>query len=410
MAAAAAGPTGSTIESLFRPSTRFRNAHQNRRGEGWAELELLQDLTLEDVLATGTRWEDFCLFRQNKVVWMTPDVYVGCAGTASDTDDPEVFTLTTIAERSRPLSVHVSLGMAAAAATATCDFLLRLLATCEHHDVCISGTDDNRVSPPLSGAGLSLFFQESRSCLREVTLQRMVLSEDQCLALATMSRLDVELHMFDCSLADDAAEAFVECLRSDRGPVGLYECRIDSQILANALTGKSRVTRLKLGRVGTERAALFTALASNRNLVDLNLRFCPISDENWMILCQSLQVHPTLTSLNLVFTSPGAQNDVQRTQRMRVLAEMVQRNTSLHAIELSTRHYNHQMYTKMIHPYLKTNQYRPRVLAITKAAIPLRRPLLGRALQTESMRNNSNLRWMFLSGNPDVVLSNEDAG
>jgi hypothetical protein len=342
---------------------------------------------------------------------MTPYVYVGSDYTYTiNTGDPVVLVLRTEAYQYPRLRVHVRMGVAAGAATATCDFLLRLLATCEKDGVFISGKKDNEVPPALSGAGLSRFFQESRPCLRNVTFNGRVFSEDQCLALATMSRLDVELHIFDCSLADDAAEAFVECLRSDRGPVGLYECRIDSQILANALTGKSRVTRLKLGRVGTERAALFTALASNMNLVDLNLRFCPISDENWMILCQSLQVHPTLTSLNLVFTSPGAQNDVQRTQRMRVLAEMVQRNTSLHAIELSTRHYNHQMYTKMIHPYLKTNQYRPRVLAITKAAIPLRRPLLGRALQTESMRNNSNLRWMFLSGNPDVVLSNEDAG
>jgi hypothetical protein len=72
MAAAAAEPSGSTIESLFGPSTRFRDVHQNLRGglpEGWTEVELLQDLTLEDVLATGTRWEDFCLFRQYKVAY-----------------------------------------------------------------------------------------------------------------------------------------------------------------------------------------------------------------------------------------------------------------------------------------------------------------------------------------------------
>jgi hypothetical protein len=58
MAAAAAEPSGSTIESLFGPSTRFRDVHQNLRGglpEGWTEVELLQDLTLEDVLATGNR-------------------------------------------------------------------------------------------------------------------------------------------------------------------------------------------------------------------------------------------------------------------------------------------------------------------------------------------------------------------
>jgi hypothetical protein len=67
------------------------------------------------------------------------------------------------------------------------------------------------------------------------------------------------------------------------------------------------------------------------------------------------------------------------------------------------------MYADMILPCLETNRYRPRVLAITQADIRLRRPLLGRALQTESVRNKPNLLWMFLSDNPDiVVLSNED--
>jgi hypothetical protein len=65
-------------------------------------------------------------------------------------------------------------------------------------------------------------------------LNHIDLSEDQCLALATMSRLDVELVMYRCILLDDAAGAFVECLQSDRGPIGLCECQIDSQILANA--------------------------------------------------------------------------------------------------------------------------------------------------------------------------------
>jgi hypothetical protein len=44
-------------------------------------------------------------------------------------------------------------------------------------------------------------------------------------------------------------------------------------------------------------AILFTALANNRGLVDLNLQSQPINDENWSVLCQSLQAHPTLTIL-----------------------------------------------------------------------------------------------------------------
>jgi hypothetical protein len=83
---------------------------------------------------------------------------------------------------------------------------------------------------------------------------------------------------------------------------------------------------------------------------------------------------------------------------------MVQHNTVLHTINLSEYERDEKIYTELILPYLETNRYRPRVLAIKKADIQIRRPLLGRALQTKSVRNDSNILWMFLSGNADVVL------
>jgi hypothetical protein len=414
MVVAAAEPTGTLLESLFRPSTRFRH---DRLRAGWAEVELLQDLALEDILATGITWEDFFLFCWKKVVWMTPDVYVCSGYMVTNADDLEVLALQAETYRcprpSFPVRVHVRAGTAVAAATATCDFLLRILATCEKDGVFISN-DSRAVILPLSGAGLTRFFQESRSCLRRVTLNHMDLSEDLCLALATMSRLDVALKMTRCTPTDDAAGAFVECLQSaGRGPINLYECTLDSQILANALTGNSRVTRLKprttFETSNADTAVIFRALAKDKSLVDLNLRDHSISDENWTILCESLQAHPILTSLNLTYTRPRVLNDEERAQRTRVLADMVQGNTSLHTIEQSAGEYDQQIYAEMILPYLDTNRYRPRVLAITKADIPLRRPFLGLALQTRSVRKNSNFLWMFLSRNPDVVvLSNED--
>jgi hypothetical protein len=70
----------------------------------------------------------------------------------------------------------------------------------------------------------------------------MTLSEDLCLAIATMSQLDVEVTISWCRLTDDAAGAFVECLQSDIvGPFKMDMCKIDSQIIANALTGDRRV-------------------------------------------------------------------------------------------------------------------------------------------------------------------------
>jgi hypothetical protein len=306
MAAAPAEPNGASIEALFRPSTRFQDSHRNHRGrlpEGWTEVELLPGLSLENIRATRILWNAFHSFARQKIVWMTPGVYV-CTVRLPDVGDPLVLYL-----RADPgitsLCVHATPDTADGAATATCDFLLRFFATCEQHDLYIT-RDDIAAPAPLSGAGVSLFFEESRSCLRKVTLA-MTLSEDLCLAIATMSRLDVEVNMRNCYLANDAVGAFVECLQSDRGPVTLDMCEINSQILANALAGKSRVFRFlpHFGRTDdADMAILFRALANNRGLVDLDLSGDPISDENWTILCESLEAHPTLTSLDLICTAP----------------------------------------------------------------------------------------------------------
>jgi hypothetical protein len=417
MAAAAAEPNGASIEALFRPSTRFRDSNYYRRGrlpEGWTEIELLPHLTPLDILATGVTWHEFLIFLWNKIMWMTPNVYV-CVTWMSVEDDP--FLLFLSADGGNiSLRVHVTPYTADAAATETYDFAVRLLATSEERDLHILGCDDE--APPLSGAALSLFFQESRSSLQKVTLRRMALSEDHCLALATMSRLDVEVTISHCRLTDDAAGAFVECLQSDRGLVNLNWCRIDSQIIANALTGDSRVTRLKPcfvdGTDDAEKAILFRALANNSGLVDLNLGGCSISDNNWSVLCESLQAHPTLTTLGLYATTPrspaGAEimlSAEQKALRIRLLAEMMQGHTLLQTITLSEGQYDQQIYQETIQPFLETNIYRPRVLAVKKTKDrSFREKILDRAVY--SVRNNPNLVWMLLSENVDAFVRSEE--
>jgi hypothetical protein len=109
-----------------------------------------------------------------------------------------------------------------------------------------------------------------------------------------------------CRLLNGAAGAFVECIHSDRGPIKLNNCKIGNQILADALTGNRHVTRLKPYRETTDAdmAFLFAALAKNRGLENLDLHSCCISDNNWSVLCESLNAHPTLTSLVLGETRP----------------------------------------------------------------------------------------------------------
>jgi hypothetical protein len=166
------------------------------------------------------------LGRDKKFLWMAPGVYVLSHHFYGGSDP---WGLVLGVPGGAKLLVRVRSGTAAEVVTATCDFIVRLLATSEEHGVYIRGCSDG-VSNPLSGAGLSLFFQESQSCLRHVTLNYMALDEEQCRALANMSRLDVKLDIYQCSLADDAAGAFVECLHSDRGPIELNYCGIDTQI------------------------------------------------------------------------------------------------------------------------------------------------------------------------------------
>jgi hypothetical protein len=412
MAAAPAEPNGASIEALFRPVTRWRDSHQNRRGslpEGCTEVELLPGLTIENIRATRLPWNSFHRFLRKKIVWMTSGVFV-CNAYLHNRGDPLVLFLGCDASNTR-LCAHVTRGTAAAVATATCDFLVCLLATCEERDLRILGYDNPLA--PLSGAALSIFFQESRDSLQKVNLRDITLSEDQCLALATMSRLDVELKVDWCSLADDAAGAFVEFLQSDRGPVEMNWCRIDSQIIANALTGDSRVTSFKpaSGLTDDAEAVFFRALANNRSLVNLDLRNHYISNENWTFMCQSLQAHPTLTSLFLLRTLPrspaGAAIIFSDEQRTRALAEMMQTNTVLQTIELLASERNNQIYTKEIRPYLVTNLYRPRVHKIKKTKDrPFREKLLGRALH--SVRRNPNLVWMLLSENVDAFVRSEE--
>jgi hypothetical protein len=425
MAATPAESSTGTVEALFRRSTRYRDSRRNRRGRGrlpgdYKEVELLPGLTVENVLATCTTWDDYRRFLRSKVVWMTTHVYV-CSQDMTGTDDPYVLMLGGD-DGTKRLRVHVVQGtppaVAAAAATATCDFLLRLLATCDKRDLSLQGRDDTAPTP-ISGAALSLFFQESREDLRKVSLNEMTLNEEQIRALTatTESRPALEVNLSYCSLSDgiDCQNAFVECLQNDRGPTELIMCRIDIQILASALTGNSRVTKLRLDiyRTVTNAAgkgAIFSALANNKGLVDLDLRNCPIDDDNWTVLCESLKTHPSLISLDLRDTRPTNVLGVaimltaeQKTQRTRALAEMMKMNTVLCIMELSESHYDQQIYTEEVRPLLETHLYRTRVLAISKADISLRRPLLGLALQNVSVRNESNLLWMFLSGNADVI-------
>jgi hypothetical protein len=161
------------------------------------------------------------------------------------------------------------------------------------------------------------------------------------------------------------------------------------------------VTKLKLELLhgDTGHSVIFRALANNRSLMHLDLH-------HLLILCQSLQAHPSVIILDLI----GGRNvlaDERKAHRTRAIADIMQQNTVLHTIALLEREWEPQIYAEEILPHLETNLYRPRVLAVKKTTErPFREKVLGRAL--DSGKCSPNLVWMFLSENVDAFVRSRE--
>jgi hypothetical protein len=188
---------------------------------------------------------------------------------------------------------------------------------------------------------------------------------------------------------------------------------IDRRILAEAITGNTRVVSLKLAPAREDDVgmnAFVRALPNSRGLVDLDMSCNAISDEHWRVLCESLMVHPAISTLVICETPPNRRrsrntmSDAQKACRTRAIADMLQENTILHTIRLSIDEFDSGSYAESIQPGLETNLYRPRVLSIEEIDDSLfRRKVLGRALSLHSVRSKPNLIWMFLSQNVDIA-------
>jgi hypothetical protein len=424
--AATTEPTSTAIEAFFRPSTRFKDSVNRTRGagpflpRGCTELELLPGLSPEDALLSGGRntWEDFCRFLRGKVVWTTPYVYLTSPGLLHG----KIFLHSKLyISVTKPVSLG-SLGSPSvlihsgtpSAASSTCECMVRLLGTCGQHEVRIGYRYGTSSSLPVTVPTLSRFLEQSRNNLGHFILEGIVLNEDQIRALATLSGSGLKVILKTCRLTEGSGcpDAFIECLQSDRGPTGLDSCYIDRRILAQAITGNTRVVNLKLcHRPDIFPDALFQrAISHNRGLANLDMSRNAISDEQWSVLCESLRVHPTITTLVINETHPNGRGrinymtDAHKTRRTRAIANMLQENTILHTIQHNDDEFDSGCYDEFIRPRLETNLYRPRVLAIKKADDGLfRRKVLGRALSLHSVRSKTNLIWMFLSHNVDVA-------
>jgi hypothetical protein len=208
-----------------------------------------------------------------------------------------------------------------------------------------------------------------------------------------------------------------EVLGRNQGPTDLLHCHnIDCFVLADGLRGNSRLKSLTSNfsgdfDVGNRQVlAMASALRENKGLVALDLSDFGfiVSDEKWGAVCDSLKTHPTLEVLDLaefmyMRGRPAMAPDVI-TSRMQALGDMIKVSMSIHTIHLDSRYSQaHEIYRESVIPYLETNQFRPRLLAIQKTRpIAYRAKVLGRALL--ATRTDANSFWMLLSGNAEVAF------
>jgi hypothetical protein len=134
-----------------------------------------------------------------------------------------------------------------------------------------------------------------------------------------------------------------------------------------------------------------------------------VSDETLDAVCDSLKTHPTLEVLNLqpYEALPQLTPGVLKSH-IQALLDMLKGNMLIHTILLPDQYSQHELDRKSVIPYLETNRFRPRVLAIQKARpITYRAKVLGGALL--SACTDANSFWMLLSGNAEVVFSSTTA-
>jgi hypothetical protein len=149
-------------------------------------------------------------------------------------------------------------------------------------------------------------------------------------------------------------------------------------------------------------------LKENWGLEELRIDDRFLDDDNWWTMCEALQTHPTLTGLYYGYFSstPHALSAKQRKSRTLAIADMLKTNNVLRTIYQDDVHgWDTEIYEDLILPRLATNLFRHRLVTVQEiTADPFRKKVLGRVLQSESVRSDSDRIWMVLSSNMNIVL------
>jgi hypothetical protein len=408
-----------TMEDLFSPCTRLRYVLEESLGwieglRGLQELDL--DLSTEELLSAerGFTFADLhdILLGFPTVAWLTPHASVMLPnGVEMDyweqVDQGGSYNFCFTAD-GKDL---IAFARSSEHILEICDIVVRLLAVSEVHSLHF--TDWTPLEGAFINAPTLAYMMEQCRSLKVLSLNDLEIDADQCRVLGTYSRPGLEIELDECKITSAGVSALVEVLGQNQGPTKIASCNIDNVVLADGLRGNSRLKSLKPRisnnvEVGNqELLEIADALKENKGLVDLDLTCDDLdwNDEAWDAVCDSLETHPTLEVLDLCSTfEDDTMTPAVLEARIQALVDMMKVNMSIHTIHLNARLSHHELLRESVIPYLATNRFRPRLLAVQQTRpIAYHAKVLGRALL--AVRTDPNRFWMLLSGNAEVAFS-----
>jgi hypothetical protein len=422
------------MEELFVPAcNRMRDlllvARKNKNGYldlslevidemlmGKAQVKLREGISVDDILREGYNWVHLSrLAHCTAFVWMGPDTVI----IGPDKPDGSNRVLLDMLGYKEVLEVQVSnrrplwvlSRSSAIRAAAFCEPLLRLLTETPY-----STASTIQLTFPYGPAVSSLALSElltkctnlyyihfGELCILTSEYLRVIRADcyptrdrDRTMAMCWDNISGVDPEIVTDFLRNCPWKLHLQC-----GPLGIKD-------LSSMLVVETSVRFLWLDEetdgykyFGPDLSCLFRALAKNKRLVHLDLKFIAISDANWSILCQSLARHPALTRLELAETLPRdahQYSNERKTRRTKEFLHMIQENKVLETLGLTFGDWDYRILSDVVSPYL---QYRQLFSSLTSAWDPVRPQLLAKALGC--VNGNPEPLAMLLSNNTEIV-------
>jgi hypothetical protein len=410
------------MEHLFSTCTRCRDLLGGRlvpRSNPERLRELNLDVSTEELLSAKRAFTYADLYAMlgnddcdddSTVAWLTPHAAVmRHFGNAADCCYfllPYTFSLNADGEH-----IFVATSSSAACLDIYAVFV-RLLAVNARqvHGVTLKDFGPHRHHAVFSNAPPCFaYLMEQCQSLKVLSLMSLEMDEDHILALGALSRPGLKINLVGCRITGASAEALAEVLKRNHDPTfTITYCHFDSFTLMDGLRGDSRLKSLTLSSFHNNRALIVFPSVFRENKGLVKLKFDDghwVTDEQWGAICDSLETHPSLEVLDL---HPGCTTPAISACKIQALVDMLKVNISIHTIHLDYHHSEHELFRRSVAPYLETNRFRPRLLAIQKARpFPYRVKVLGRALL--ATRTDPNRLWILLSGNVEVAFPSTTA-